>query len=187
MLAASTIMDPECAIMSDLVVLDFDGVGTADDVLTKLRGMQKEHLIDLEDACVVVHTQNGKVQIKQALNLTALGAARGASTGMLAGALAGLLLLNPLAGLAIGGLTGMGFGALSGSLGDYGINDEFIKNLGETIPKGSSALFVLIKRSTPDKVLPELERYKPRVLKTSLSKKQEDDLRAALRNVDAAA
>ena len=64
---------------------------------------------------------------------------------------------------------------------------EFIKNLGETIPRGSSALFVLIKRSTPDKVLPELERYKPRVLKTSLSKKQEDDLRAALRNVDAAA
>ena len=41
--------------MSDLVVLDFDGVGTADEVLTKLRGLQKEHLIDLEDACVVVH------------------------------------------------------------------------------------------------------------------------------------
>jgi len=60
--------------MSDLVVLDFDGVGTADEVLTKLRGLQKEHLIDLEDACVVVYTENGKVQIKQALNLT--GASR---------------------------------------------------------------------------------------------------------------
>ena len=76
--------------MSDLVVLDFDGVGTADEVLTKLRGLQKEHLIDLEDACVVVHTEAGKVQIKQAVNLTA-GAATGASAGMLVGALAGLL------------------------------------------------------------------------------------------------
>jgi len=67
----------ELHAMSDLVVLDFDGVVTADEVLTKLRGMQKEHLIDLEDACLVVHTENGKVQIKQAMNLTAFGAARG--------------------------------------------------------------------------------------------------------------
>ena len=166
--------------MSDLVVLDFDGVGTADEVLTKLRGMQKEHLIDLEDACVVVHTQAGKVQVKQAVNLTRLGAASGASTGMLIGALAGLLVLNPLAGMAVGGIAGAGFGALSGRMADYGINDEFIKNLGKTIPKDSSALFLLIKRSTPDKVLPEIEPFKPRVLKTSLSNEQEDKLRSAL-------
>jgi uncharacterized membrane protein len=166
--------------MSDLVVLDFNGIGTADEVLTKLRSMQKEYLIDLEDACVVVHTEAGKIQVKQAVNLTSIGAARGVSTGMLVGALAGLLVLNPLAGMAVGGLAGAGFGALSGSMADYGINDDFIKNLGKTIPKGSSALFMLIKRSTPDKVLPEIEVFKPRVLKTSLSKKQEDKLRAAL-------
>ena len=166
--------------MSDLVVLDFDGVGTADEVLTKLRGLQKEHLIDLEDACVVVHTEAGKVQVKQAVNLTRVGAAGGASTGMLIGALAGLLVLNPLAGMVVGGLAGAGFGALSGSMADHGINDDFIKNLGKTIPKGSSALFVLIKHSTPDKVLPEIERFKPRVLKTSLSNEQEQRLRSAL-------
>jgi uncharacterized membrane protein len=166
--------------VSDLVVLDFDGVGTADEVLTKLRGMQKEHLIDLEDACVVVHTQAGKVQVKQAVNLTRVGAASGASTGMLIGALAGLLVLNPLAGMAVGGMAGAGFGALSGRMADYGINDEFIKSLGNTIPKDSSALFLLIKSSTPDKVLPEIEPFKPRVLKTSLSNEQEDKLRSAL-------
>lgn len=173
--------------MSDLVVLDFAGVTTADDVLTKLRSMQKEYLIDLEDACVVVHTEAGKVQVKQAVNLTTVGAASGASTGMLVGALAGLLLLNPLAGMAVGGLAGAGFGALSGSLSDYGINDEFIKNLGKTIPKGSSALFMLIRRSTSDKVLPEIEVFKPRVLKTSLSREQEDKLRTALSATAAAA
>jgi uncharacterized membrane protein len=165
--------------MSDLIVLDFDGVGTADEVLTKLRSLKKENLIDLEDACIVVHTESGAVQIKQAINLVGVGAASGASTGMLVGGLTGLLLLNPLAGMVAGGLAGAGFGALSGSMADYGINDEFIKNIGKTIPKGSSALFVLVKSSTPDKVLPELEMFKPRVLKTSLSKKQEDKLRAA--------
>jgi uncharacterized membrane protein len=149
-------------------------------VLTKLRSMQKEHLIDLEDACVVIHPESGKIQIKQAMNLTTLGAASGASTGILIGALAGLLLLNPLAGVVVGGLSGAGFGALSGSMADYGINDDFIKSLGQTIPKGSSALFILVRSSTPDKVLPEIEPFKPRVLKTSLSKKQEEELRAAL-------
>jgi uncharacterized membrane protein len=170
----------ESTRLSDLVVLDFDGVGTADEVLTKLHDMQKANLIDLEDACVVVHTEAGRLQIKQAINLTAFGAATGARSGMLVGALAGLLVLNPLAGLAIGGLAGAGFGALSGSLADYGINDSFIQSLGKTIPKGSSALFLLIRSSTPDKVLPEIEPFKPRVLRTSLSNEQENALRAAL-------
>ncbi|MGI9520431.1 MAG: DUF1269 domain-containing protein [Hyphomicrobiaceae bacterium] len=166
--------------MSDLVVFDFDGIGTADEVLTKLRGLQKQHLIDLEDACIVVRDDAGKVQIKQAVNLTALGATSGASTGMLMGALAGLLLLNPLAGMAIGGLAGAGMGALSGSLADFGINDSFIKELGEKIPNGSSALFLLVKSSTPDKVLPEIEPFNPRVVQTSLSNEQEEKLRAAI-------
>lgn len=95
----------------------------------------------------------------------------------------GLLFLNPLAGMAIGALAGAGTGALSGSLADYGINDNFIKQLGQTIPPGSSALFVLVKSVTFDKVLPEIEPYKPRVLKTSLSNEAEAKLRATLAKV----
>ena len=166
--------------MSDLVVLGFEGMGTADEVLTKLRALKKENLIDLEDACVVIRDTDGKVQIKQAINLTALGAASGMSTGALVGALAGLLLLNPLAGMAAGALAGASLGALSGSLADHGIDDSFIKSLGQTLANGSSALFVLVKRSTPDKVLPEIEPFKPRVLKTSLSNEKEEKLKAAL-------
>ncbi len=166
--------------MSDLIVLGFDGLGSADDVLTKLRALQKEHLIDLEDACVVIRGRDEKLQVKQAVNLTKVGAASGLSTGMLVGALAGLLVLNPLAGMAVGGLAGAGFGALSGSLADYGINDEFIKSLGKSIPPGSSALFILVKRTTADKVIPEIEPFKPRVLKTSLTNEKEEALKAAL-------
>jgi uncharacterized membrane protein len=82
--------------------------------------------------------------------------------------------------MAIGAITGAGVGALSGSLSDYGISDGFIKKLGDTIAEGSSALFVLFKKVTEDKVLPELEPYKPRVLKTSLSNEEEERLTAAL-------
>ena len=160
--------------MSNLVVLGFDGIHTADDVLNKLRSLQKEYLIDLEDACVVERDANGKVYIKQAVNLTALGAATGGSRGALWGTLVGILFMNPLAGMAIGAITGAGAGALSGSLVDFGIRDDFIKQLGATIPQGSSALFVLFKSVNEDKVLPEIEQYKARVLKTSLSNEQEE-------------
>jgi uncharacterized membrane protein len=169
--------------MSDLVVLGFDGIHTADEVLNKLRSLHKENLIDLEDACVVERETNGKVYIKQAVNLTALGAAAGGSRGAMWGAIVGLLFLNPLAGMAIGALTGAGAGALSGSLAEYGISNDFVKKLSTTIPEGSSALFILFKKVTEDKVLPELEPYKPRVLKTSLSNDAEKKLRTELKKV----
>ena len=166
--------------MSNLIVLDFDGIHTADEVLNKLRSLQKEQLIDLEDACVVERDKDGKVHIKQAINMTAIGAARGGGMGALWGTLVGLLFLNPLAGMVIGAAAGAGSGALSGSLVDYGINDDFIRQLSATIPLDSSALFVLVKNVTEDKVIAEIETYKPRVLKTSLSNEDEARLKAAL-------
>lgn len=169
--------------MSDLVVLGFDGIHTADEVLNKLRSLQKENLIDLEDACVVERENDGKVHIKQAVNLTAIGAASGGTMGAMWGGLVGLLFLNPLAGMALGAVAGAGAGALSGSLTDFGINDDFVKRLGDTITPGSSALFILFKRVTEDKVLPEIEPFKPRVLKTSLSNEAEAKLKAELSKI----
>ena len=166
--------------MSSLVMLGFDGLHTADEVLNKLRSLQQEYLIDLEDACVVERESDGKVHIKQAVNLTALGAASGGSHGALWGMLFGLLFLNPLAGMAIGAVAGAGAGALSGSLSDYGIRDDFIKKIAETIPPNASALCILFRSVTEDKVIPVLEPYKPRVLRTSLSNEQESKLRLAL-------
>lgn len=166
--------------MPDLVILDFDGLGTADAMLTRLRALKKQELIDLFDAVVVVRPEDGDIQIKQSVNLTALGASSGLSTGALVGALAGLLVLNPLAGLALGGIAGAAVGALGGRLSDFGINDEFIAELGKTISPGSSALFLLVAKATPDKVIAATREFKPRILKTSLSGEQEERLRAAL-------
>ena len=82
--------------MSNLIVLDFDGIHTADEVLNKLRSLQKEQLIDLEDACLLERDKGSKVYIKQAVNMTALGAARGGGMGAFWGTLVGLLFLNPV-------------------------------------------------------------------------------------------
>lgn len=163
--------------MADLVVLDFDGTETADAMLTRLRSLRKQELIDLLDAVVVVHPEEGDIQIKQSVNMTALGATSGLSTGAFIGTLAGLLMLNPLAGFALGGAAGAAMGALGGRMSDFGIDDGFIRELGETITPGTSALFLLVAKATPDKVIAETREFNPRILRTSLSKEQEDNLR----------
>lgn len=137
-----------------------------------LAKMQSQYLIEMEDAVVVTRDAKGKVQLHQAMNLTAGGAVGGAFWGTLIG----MLFLNPLLGTAIGA----GAGALSGKLSDIGINDQFMKDLGATFTAGSSALFVLVRKSTPDKVLDGLKPFagKGRVLQTSLTKDKEEELRA---------
>src|SRR5262245_43538107 len=145
--------------MSDLIVIGYQGEDTADQVLNKLHTLKKEYLIDFEDACVVIRDQGGKIHLKQGVNLTGVAAATGGLRGALWGTLIGLLFLNPLLGLVTGAAFGAGFGALAGSLTDYGIDDNFIKSVGSTIVPGSSALFVLIRNVSFDKVLPELNQY----------------------------
>jgi uncharacterized membrane protein len=166
--------------MADLVCVAFDDVTTADRALHELTVLQKEYLIELADACVVVRPVDGEIQLKQAFPLARIGAMSGGTSGALWGGLIGLLFLNPLAGMAIGAGVGAASGALAGKVTDYGIPDDFIKQLGGTIKPGSSALFLLIKRVTADKVLPRMHAFKGTVLKTSLSDEQEARLREAL-------
>jgi uncharacterized membrane protein len=166
--------------MSDLVCVAYKDRDTADQVLNELRQLQGEHLIDLEDACVVVRDDSGKVHLKQAVNLVAAGAASGSLWGGLFGLLVGMMFLNPLLGWLGGAAIGAGSGALSGKLADYGRNDDFIKSLGDKIQPGSSALFVLVRKVTPDKVLPHVAKYGGEILQTSLSAEQDERIRKAL-------
>ena len=89
--------------------------------------------------------------------------------------LIGLLFLNPLVGLAVGA----GTRAASGALSDIGINDQFLKELGEALPKGSAALALLMREGTPDRAVESLRNHAPnaRLVKTSLSHVDEDKLR----------
>ncbi|NLS03775.1 DUF1269 domain-containing protein [Rhizobium sp. P32RR-XVIII] len=173
--------------MSELIVLGFDDPNKADAILNKLSQLEKEYLIDLEDAVVAVRDSGGKVRLKQSMNLPAAGAASGGLSGAVWGSLVGLLFLNPLAGLVLGGAIGAGSGALAGSLTDYGIDDGLIKKLADTIPNNSSALFLLVRKAQPDKVLADFAGENARVLRSSLSPDQERRLQEALAGSAAAA
>lgn len=163
--------------MSNLIVLGFTNEADAFAMRAELARLQGQYLIEMEDAVVVTRDQQGKVKLHQPVNLTAAGAVR----GTIWGSLIGLLFLNPLLGAAIGA----GSGALSGALTDIGINDQFMKDLGATLTPGTAALFVLVRKSTPDKVLEGLKPFigKAKVLRTSLTKDKEEELRRALEGV----
>jgi len=160
--------------MSNLVAVVFDDPVTAFDMRTSLLKMQKENLIDLEDSVVVTRDDRGKVKLDQATNLTAAGAIGGGFWGLLLG----LLFLTPLLGVAVGATAG----ALASRFKDIGVNDDMARDVGQSLKPGSSALFVLIRRATVDKVLDGLKAFagKGKIFQSSLSKDDENTLREAL-------
>jgi uncharacterized membrane protein len=160
--------------MSSLVVVGFPTVSEAEAVRRDLAGLQKEQLLSLEDAVVVERDPEGHVHLHQAINLTAAGAASGGFWGVLVG----LLFLNPLLGAAVGA----GVGAASGALSDLGINDGFLREVGDGLTTGTAALCVLVRESTPDRVIERLQAHAPhaRLLRTNLSHADEARLRQLL-------
>ena len=158
--------------MSGLIVVGYDDMFKAEEVRLKLLKMQKEYLVDLEDAVVAVKKDDGKVKLNQMYHLAASGAVGGGFWGMLIG----LIFLNPI----LGAVVGAGAGAAAGALSDVGIDDDFMKKLAEQLQPGTSVLFVLIRKMTADKVLDELSGTGGKVLQTSLSHEDESKLQTAL-------
>lgn len=158
--------------MSTLVVVAYPTQYKAEEVRLQLLKMQKDYLVDLEDAAIAVKQENGKVKLHQLYSLTGAGAIGGGFWGLLIG----LIFLNPLLGAAVGA----GAGAVSGALSDVGINDAFMKKLAEQMQPGHSVLFVLFRSLTLDKALDELRGTGGTVIQTSLSHEDESRLRAAL-------
>jgi uncharacterized membrane protein len=158
--------------MANFITIQYDDPYKAHDVRLALVKLQREYLIDLEDAVVAVKDKKGKVKLHQAVNLPATGAVRGGFWGTLIG----LLFFSPLLGAAIGASAG----AVSGALSDVGIDNNFMKNLSEGLQPNTSILFILVRRATPDKVLDEIKQYGGTVLQTSLSHEDEAKLQAAL-------
>lgn len=158
--------------MSQLVVIAYDDMHKAEEVRLTLLKMQREYLIDLEDAVVVIKKPDGKIKLNQPVNLPVFGATQGTFFGLLIG----LIFLNPLFGAAFGAASG----AVIGALTDIGINDDFMKQLAQSLKPGTSALFVLVRRATPDKVAEELQGTGGKVLKTSLTHEDEKKLQEVL-------
>lgn len=159
--------------MSNLVVVEYPDEYRAAEVFAQLRRLNSEYLLDLEDACYVTKDARGKLKLHQNTSLAGAGAAWGGMWGVLIG----LLFFVPFLGLAIGA----GLGVLAGrNLKDFGIDNKFAKQLTSTLTPNSSAIFMLVRRSTPDKVVPELAKFGGTILQTSLPQETEEKLQDAL-------
>jgi uncharacterized membrane protein len=155
--------------MSDLVVINYPSLATAEQAKQALIQLAQQHLIEIQDIIIVNRGTDGKVQLHQSMNLTAGGALSGA----LWGGLVGLLFLNPLLGAAVGA----GAGALTGRAVDYGINDDFARSAGASLTDGSADLMFLYRTGTTDRVLSQLAHFGGQVTQTNLSTEAEAKIR----------
>ncbi|MEY7850292.1 DUF1269 domain-containing protein [Natrarchaeobius sp. A-rgal3] len=155
--------------MKELIVLAFDSMDGAKDVRDELYDLQKQELLQLDDAAVVTRDEDGHVKVKQARSLVGAGALGGAFWGLLIG----IIFWMPWLGLAIGAASG----AIAGKFSDVGIDDEFVDEVSETVEPGHSALFMLAHDISEDRVIEDLAPYDPEVIRTNLSPSDEDRLR----------
>jgi uncharacterized membrane protein len=158
---------------SQLIVITYPSPDDAERVVNTARRLESEHLLDLADIEYVTRDKKGVVAVYESVNRPLAGAALGAFWGALLGRVFGAPLL------------GAGIGAASGALvrnwvDDDGIDEGFRRELTTKLPPGSSAVFALVRRSTPDKVLSELGKFGGTVLHTSFSEDIEEQLQAAL-------
>ena len=156
--------------MATLTVWKFSTPEGAEEVLAKLTQLQKERLIEIKDAATVSWAVGKKKpKTKQAVNLAGLGALDGAFWGLLFG----LIFFCPIFGIAVGA----SMGALSGSLGDYGINDNFINDVKSKVTEGTSALFLFTGDVTLDKVEDALGGVSAELIQSNLTHEEEAKLK----------
>ena len=158
--------------MSNLIAVAYPDVETAEKVRALLADLQKQKLIQVEDAVVVERQEDGRVKLHQAVNATGAGAVGGA----LWGGLIGLIFFMPFLGAAIGGATG----AAVGSAQDFGVDDDFMRRVGENLTPGAAALFALVQDAVPEKVIPQIAPFGGQLIQTSLSAEAEAHLREAV-------
>lgn len=165
--------------MATLTVLKFETADGADKALDVVKDLNKQNLLNLHDAAIVTWPQGKKKpKIKQLHDLAGAGALSGAFWGMLFG----LIFLVPIFGMVVGAA----MGALTGSMTDIGISEEFIKSVRSKVTEGTSALFLMTSDAVQDRVFEAMRPLKFELIASNLSKAEEEKLRAAFAEEEAA-
>jgi uncharacterized membrane protein len=164
--------------MSDLIVIGYPDETTAEAAADEARRLARDLIIQPDAIASITRDTEGKIHVHTQHH--AVGA--GAVWGMFWGMLFGLLFFIPFFGMAIGA----GMGALMGKLTKSGISHEFQEQVRDLLQPGTSALFLMVEKVTPDKAVEALSKYGGTVLKTSLSREGEAELQEALHGSSAA-
>jgi uncharacterized membrane protein len=163
--------------MADLIAIGYDDEATAAAAAAEVVQLTRDLIIEPDAVAVIVRDKEGKYKVTTSHH--PVGA--GASYGMFWGLLFGLLFFVPVFGMAVGA----GLGALLGKVEKTGIDREFQEQVREMVQPGTSALFVIVEKVTPDKAVEGLSKFGGTVLKSSLSKDAEHELQDALHGAPA--
>lgn len=157
---------------SNLTVLAFDDMTTAEEVHAALVHAKNQGLITIDDAAVVVKDEEGKVSVdNQVARGTWISTAVGGGLGLLIGA-----IFFPIGGLVFG-LAG---GALVAKAMDLGVDGKFVDEVSEKIQPGTSALFIMAQDANAAAIMAVLREFDGHVLQTTLDREAEDAIKHAL-------
>jgi uncharacterized membrane protein len=165
--------------MATLIAIGYPDQATATAAADEARGLAQDLIIQPDAIAVIERDNAGDYHVHT--NHHAVGG--GATWGMFWGFLFGLLFFIPVFGMAIGA----GMGALMGKLTKTTIDKQFQEQVRGMLQPGTSALFLMVEKVTPDKAVDAMSKYGGTVLKTSLSKQDEADLQEALHGGPASA
>jgi uncharacterized membrane protein len=165
--------------MADLIAVGYQDEATAALAADEARRLANELIIEPDAIATIVCDQEGKYHVSTSHHPVG----GGASWGMWWGLLFGLLFFVPVFGMAIGA----GLGALFGKIEKTGIDKQFQEQVRDMLQPGTSALFLVVEKVTPDKAVDALSRYGGTVLKSSPSKQAEEELQEALHGQPVAA
>jgi uncharacterized membrane protein len=137
----------------EMLVVSFPGEGTADEVLTALRALESEATVDLDSSAVIVRRESDNISIRESKDYNAQqGALVGAAGGLLLGKLFGK-------GAIKGALLGAGAGAVSGEFIDLGLDDDFLKGVGDQLAVGHSAIVAMVDFTHMESAMEELNKF----------------------------
>ena len=156
--------------MSEFIAVTFDDADQATAALGSVRSLEHEGKIHLNDTAVVTKSADGQVSVK---NEASSGTETGAVVGGILGAM--LFLVFPVAGIVGGAIVG----GLVGRAVSPGVDGSFVKEVGDDLPAGGSALFLLIKDGDIGLIVAALRRYEGRVRQTTLDEDAEQALEDA--------
>lgn len=158
--------------MADLIAIGYPDEGTAEMAADEARRLARDLIIEPDAIAVIVRDQEGKYHTHTSHHMVG----GGATWGMFWGMLFGLLFFVPVLGMAVGA----GLGAIMGKISKSGVDKAFQDQVRGMLQPGTSALFLMVEKVTPDKAVDAMSKYGGTVLKTSLTKEGEADLQNAL-------
>jgi uncharacterized membrane protein len=158
--------------VADLIAIGYPDETTAIQAADEAERLAHELIIQPDAIAAIICNKEGKFKVITNHHQVAGGATWGGFWGLLFG----MLFFVPIFGLALGA----GFGALMGKLEKSGIDRTFQEQVREMLQPGTSALFLVVEKVTPDKAVAALSKFGGTVLKSSLSKETEEELQEAL-------